>query len=217
MKDHRLGALKYCAVGLGFSRLIVGRISCSLHLCGHLLSVKHKCPVVALFTATAFVCILRPFIQGLFRQRPFIQGLFRQPFVLVMRTFCIYVYFSTLFVTVFVAYTLFFSRAQFWRRQYWRILGHTDTEEFRTQAVPPSIYRDEHGGYRLFISARAVVVSETYPLFTIHVSCLSVNTPALQSHCSELMYPPYGILPYPDIPRPSLLDHSAYCTENHGY
>ena len=46
LEDHRLGPLKYCAVGLGFSRLMVGLVSSSLLPCGHLLCVKHMCPVV---------------------------------------------------------------------------------------------------------------------------------------------------------------------------
>ena len=118
LKDHRLGLLNYCAVGDGFSRLLVGRILSSLHLCGHLLCVKHKCPVVGLFMATAFICILRPFVQGPFRQRPLIQGLFWQPFSWLWGRLA---YFYVLFVTVVVAYASFSSRAHFWWRQYWKM------------------------------------------------------------------------------------------------
>ena len=57
-------------------------------------------------SSTAFVCILRPFIQGLFRQRTFIQGCFGSLFfgygdVLHIRIP------GMLFVTAFVAYTSF--------------------------------------------------------------------------------------------------------------
>ena len=106
-----------------------------------------------------------------------------------------------LFIAVFVAYTSFFSHAHFGEDNTGgRKAIQTETEKFRTQAVPTSIYRDEHGGYRLFIPARAVEVSETCPLFTNHVSCLSQLVPR---HCSRIVrdwcIPLYGVLHYPDI------------------
>ena len=178
MNDHRLGSLKYCAVSLGFSRLIVGRISSSLHLCGHLLCVRWWRCLWQRHLSAYFDLSFR----GCFDNDLSSRGCFGN-------LFCgygdvLHVCTGYMFVTVFVAYTSFLYHAQLWRRQYWRMLGHTETEEFRTQAVPTSIYRDEHGGYRLFIPARAVVVSETYLLFTIHVSCLPQLLPR---HCSRIV------------------------------
>ena len=99
LKDHRLGLLKYCPVGRGFSRLIVWRISSSLHLCGQLLFiyVDHNFPVVALFIATEFVCIyLSTFHPGaVSTSLLLVRG------VLHIRSMCM------LFVMVVLAYTSF--------------------------------------------------------------------------------------------------------------